>query len=155
MDSLITLIGIIPATFVVAIVSGFVPFVNAEILLGLALLKYNSIPMAIALGLLVAAGQMISKIGIYKASRGAANLGKHKEDGKLAKARAMMERWKDKPVLLTFISASLGIPPFFLVSIVAGILEMRFATFVTVGFIGRTVRFVTIALVAVLVGNSI
>jgi membrane protein YqaA with SNARE-associated domain len=112
----------------------------------------GSIPGAIILGVLVAAGQMIAKVGLYQAMRGAANAGKRTRLGdKIEKARAKIDRWRDKPLMITFVSAVVGLPPFFLVALVAGMLEVRFVAFVTLGMLGRTIRFVAIALIAVLV----
>lgn len=144
-------VGIYGASFVVAILSGFIPIVNAELYLAAVALTTKSIPLALALGLIVAAGQMIAKVGIYKAALKASNLKTHEEDGKLAKARKVVAKWKGREHLLTFVSATVGIPPFLIVSVVAGILELPFIAFVTIGFIGRAIRFGTVAVVAVMV----
>ena len=144
-------IGIYGATLVVAIASGFIPLINIEIYLIAVCLLTRSLPLAILLGVIAAAGQMVAKVGIYKASRAGTNLSKPDPKGKLARAREVMARWKDKPHLLTFVSASTGIPPFFIVSIVAGVLELPFIAFLAVGLLGRTIRFVVVAVVWVMV----
>ncbi|MBA3391585.1 MAG: VTT domain-containing protein [Deltaproteobacteria bacterium] len=151
-DSIEAAVGIYLASLVIGVVSGVIPVVNAELyLIGVVLLG-NSVPGAIVLGTLVALGQMIAKAGLYQAARGAGNAGKRSKLGdKIEKARARLERWKSKPLTITFVSAVTGLPPFFLVSLVAGLLEVRFVTFCVLGFVGRTIRFVTIALLAVLV----
>lgn len=144
-------VGIYGATLIVAIASGFIPVINIEIYLVAVVLLTKSLPLAVLLGVIAAVGQMVAKIGIYKASRAGANLAKPDPKGKLARAREVMAKWKDKPHLLTFVSASTGIPPFFIVSIVAGILQLPFVAFLVVGTLGRTIRFVTIAVLAVMV----
>ncbi|HEY4179160.1 MAG TPA: hypothetical protein VGM90_20090 [Kofleriaceae bacterium] len=149
-DAIQATIGIYGATFIIAIISGFVPLVNAEIYLAAVAISTKSIPLAIVLGMITALGQMVAKVGIYKAAQKGANLKKYEENGKLEKARRLMAKWKDKPHVLTFISASTGIPPFFIVSLVGGLLELPFAAFMAVGFVGRSIRFVTVAIIAVM-----
>lgn len=144
-------VGIYGASFVIAILSGFIPLINAEIYLVAVSVSTQSLPLAIALGFIVALGQMIAKVGIYKTARKASNLRLHEEGSKMARARKLMAKWEGKPHLLTFISATFGIPPFFIVSVVGGMLELPFVQFMTVGFIGRSIRFVTVAVVAVYV----
>lgn len=150
-DGLEGTVGIYLATLVVAALSGLIPIINAEIyLIGVALYT-RSIPLAIVLGIIVAVGQMIAKIAIYQAALKATNL---RPGGKFAtkieKARALVDRWRDKPLTLIFVSASVGLPPFFLVSILAGMLKVKFRPFVLLGLLGRSLRFVTIALLALL-----
>ena len=144
-------VGIYGASFVIAILSGFIPLINAEIYLVAVAVTTESIPLAVVLGFIVAFGQMIAKVGIYKAARRASNLRPLEENGKMARARKLMAKWEGKPHLLTFISATFGIPPFFIVSIVGGMLELPFIQFMTVGFVGRSIRFITVAVVAVYV----
>ncbi|MGE0549222.1 MAG: hypothetical protein AB7O24_22115 [Kofleriaceae bacterium] len=152
-DGLEATLGIYAATFVVAVLSGFIPVVNAELyLIGVAVVTGN-VWLAVVLGVIVAAGQMVAKIGIYQAARSASSLGGRrgpKYEAKLAKARALVDKWRDKPFVLLFVSASTGLPPFFIVSLLAGMLSIKFRPFVTIGMLGRTLRFVTIALVALL-----
>lgn len=149
-DSLAGVIGIYGATLIVAALSGVVPLINAEIYLVAVALAMKSVPLAIILGVIVALGQMVAKIGIYQASKGLTTKSSPKIQAKLDKAHAVMAKWKDKPMLLIFVSAVVGLPPFFLVAIVAGMLRMNFKKFMILGFIGRTIRFVSIALIALL-----
>jgi membrane protein YqaA with SNARE-associated domain len=96
---------------------------------------------------IVAIGQMIAKIGLYHAARGAGVLGNRtKLAASLAKARALVDRWEDKPLTLLFVSAVLGLPPFYLVSLLAGLVGIRFRTFLLLGILGRVIRFVALAL---------
>ena len=146
-------IGIYGAAFVVGAISSVVPVIPAEIVLAGYVAIAGNFWLAIVLGLLVATGQMLLKIPMYQAARGATRLTHPAPDGKLAKAKRWIEKWKDKPYALTFVSATVGFPPFYFLVLVAGILEMRFRTFVAVGYVGRVVRFVTIALVALYAPN--
>lgn len=151
-DSLEGAVGIYLASFLIAVVSGVVPIVNAEIYLVGVVLAVGGIPEALILAVIVSIGQMVAKAVIYQTARGATNLGE-KSSGfgaKLERARAKVEKWKSKPLGVTFVSASVGLPPFYIVSLVAGILQVRFRAFMLVGLAGRTLRFGTIAVLAAL-----
>jgi membrane protein YqaA with SNARE-associated domain len=151
-DSIEGAVGIYLASFLIAVASGVIPIVNAEIYLVGVVLAVGGIPEALFLAVLVSVGQMVAKAVIYQTAKGATTLGT-KSGGfaaKLERARTRVEKWKSKPLGVTFVSASLGLPPFYIVSLVAGILEVRFRAFLLVGFAGRTLRFGTIALLAAL-----
>lgn len=138
------------ASFAVAIISGLVPVVNAELYLVGVVLAVGGIPEALLLAVIVALGQMVAKIVMYQAALRATNLGKRSPrlEPKIEKARAYVEKWRSKPLSVSFVSATLGLPPFYLVSLVAGMLQVPFRAFFIVGLIGRTLRFATIAVIA-------
>lgn len=138
------------ASFAVAILSGLVPVVNAELYLVGVVLAVGGIPEALLLALIVAFGQMVAKIVMYQAALRATNLGKRSPrlEPKIEKARAYVEKWRSKPLSVSFVSATLGLPPFYLVTLVAGMLQVPFRAFFIVGLIGRTLRFATIAVIA-------
>jgi len=138
------------ASFAVAILSGLVPVVNAELYLVGVVLAVGGIPEALLLALIVALGQMVAKIVMYQAALRATNLGKRSPrlEPKIEKARAYVEKWRSKPLSVSFVSATLGLPPFYLVTLVAGMLQVPFRAFFIVGLIGRTLRFATIAVIA-------
>lgn len=144
-------IGIYGAALVVAMVSGVIPLVSSELyLIGLAL-AIGRIPEALLLALLVAVGQMVGKAFVYQTARGAANLGrKHTEKtaARLERARELIERWRSKPLSVTFISATVSLPPFTIIAVLAGVLEVRFRSFMIVGFAGRCLRFGTLSVLA-------
>lgn len=149
-DSVVPLIGIYAATVAAGAISGVVPVLNSELYLIAVVLATGDLSTAIVLGLLIAVGQMAGKALLYQLARGATNLGRGRFATKLEAARTGVERWRSKPLTITFVSALAGLPPFYLVSIVAGLLEVRFVTFLALGFAGRATRFVTIAVIAVL-----
>ena len=141
------------ASFAVAILSGLVPVINAEIYLVGVVLAVGGIPEALLLALIVALGQMVAKVFMYQAALRATNLGKRSPrlEPKIQKARAYVEKWRSKPLSITFVSATIGLPPFYLVALVAGMLEVPFRAFFVVGLVGRTLRFATIAVIAAIV----
>jgi membrane protein YqaA with SNARE-associated domain len=143
-------VGIYLASFAVAIVSGLFPLVNSEAyLIGIVLAADADPPQAIVLGILVACGQTVANSIWFCAARGASDLGgrrKQKLEERLVRARAAVAKWGNKRFALLCTSATLGLPPFLLVSIAAGALGIPFRLYVIVGLAGRIVRFIAIAL---------
>jgi membrane protein YqaA with SNARE-associated domain len=143
--------GIYVAMFIFAIVSGVFPLVNSELALGTLAIVSHDLPQSLALAVIIALGQTISHSTLFQTSRGVTDVGakrREKLQARIARARATVERWRDKWLLLLFAAATLGIPPMMLVSIVAGALGFRFRSFVIVGLIGRIIRFTAIAIAA-------
>ena len=57
---------------------------------------------------------------------------------------ARLERWKQRPYFVYGLSSVTGLPPFYLVSLAAGALRIKFTWFCVIGFAGRAVRFAVI-----------
>jgi membrane protein YqaA with SNARE-associated domain len=147
-DSIEATVGIYLATLLISVLSGLVPIVNGELYLIAAIVVADDPVVALVLAVIVALGQMIAKIGLYHAARGATELGRSTRIGaKLERAQLLVERWQGKPLTLLFVSAVTGLPPFYLVSLLAGILRIRFGTFLLLGIVGRAIRFVALALI--------
>jgi membrane protein YqaA with SNARE-associated domain len=147
-DSIEASVGIYLATLIISVLSGLVPVVNGELYLIAAILVAGDPVVALVLAVIVAIGQMIAKIGLYYAARGATELGRSTRLGKqLERAQLLVERWRGKPLTLLSVSAVTGLPPFYLVSLVAGVVRIRFATFLVIGLAGRVIRFVALALI--------
>jgi membrane protein YqaA with SNARE-associated domain len=138
-DALVVRLGLPLATFVYCVVSGFVPVVNAELfLVGVAAVaSRESLPLVV---LMAAAGQMTAKSGMYLGGRGVVRLPKGKRQEDLHALQERVARWRSKD-LLVFVSAAVGLPPFFATSILAGTLRFPFVRFLLAGFLGRLVRF--------------
>ncbi len=150
-DSVEAAAGVYLASFAIAVVSGVVPIVNAELYLIGLVLAIGGVPEALVLAVLIAAGQMIGKGLLYQTARSATLLGARRTPrlaDRLERARHRVERWRSKPYTVTFVSASVGLPPLYLVTLAAGILDIRFRAFLLVGFAGRTLRFGTIGVLA-------
>jgi membrane protein YqaA with SNARE-associated domain len=147
MESLAGTVGIYAATLIVGVVSGLVPVVNGELYLISAVIITYDPTTGIVLAVLLAIGQMIAKVVLYQAARRAGDAGHGRFHAKIERARAKVAQWRDKPLALTFVSSIVGLPPFYLVTLVAGIVKVRFVTFLWLGLVGRTIRFLAIALV--------
>ena len=100
-------------------------------------------PPALSWALVVAgtAGQMVGKATMYGAGRGALHLPGEWLRRRLAMAAARYQGHRHLGGALIFVSASTGFPPFYAVSVAAGMLRMPFAEFVLLGALGRFLRF--------------
>jgi len=133
------------------VASAIVPWINAEIIV-LSLPAFATSREALFVLLLIAtAGQMTGKCAVYWAGAGS---------GRVLPARiaAAVASWRDrlaarpiKAAALVFVSSTFGLPPFYLMSLVAGALRMNFPLFLTVGTVGRLLRFGTLVLIPHLV----
>lgn len=133
------------ATFGVSIVSALVPFVNIEIyLLGAAALAPRA--MAVPLALSATVGAMVGKVVLYYAARGVVKLPGGRVQRGLAAAQAQLEARPRMGKLVYFASASVGLPPYYVMSLAAGAVGMNLPFFLVAGFVGRLARFVAIVL---------
>lgn len=131
--------GIYSATFLVSFVGGVVPFLNVEAyLLSLSVLSpgTSALPTAVA----ASAGQMAAKALLYMAGRGLLRV-QPSRSPKVLGAAARLAGAKGRATTLILASAFTGIPPFYGVSLAAGLLRFPFMRFLAVGFLGRVLRF--------------
>ena len=127
-----------------AVLSGVIPLVNAELLVvGVAAaVPAAAIPLV---AIVCGSGQMLSKSMLYGLARWAPSRLPHGARARLERASQGLTRRGGAAGSVVFTSASVGLPPFYGVSIAAGALRVRFATFVTLGLIGRILRFGVLA----------
>jgi membrane protein YqaA with SNARE-associated domain len=127
--------------FGLAVLSAIVPWIAAEaIVAGLPAVA----PTRSALVLLVivaVAGQMCGKAIVYWTSRRGTRAPSAAVAARLARWRVRFERRRWTPAVCVLASSLIGIPPFFLVTMIAGALRMRFAAFLALGAAGRLIRF--------------
>jgi membrane protein YqaA with SNARE-associated domain len=131
--------ALLAATFLLALASGLVPFViNTELyLLGVALFTDAS-PVAIVA--LATGGQMLGKFAVYQVGRGSLNIPWIQRQA-AAKAAAGFARHGATGLGVLGVSAITGVPPFYAVSFMCGVLRMRIAAFLAIGTAGRVIRF--------------
>ena len=89
-------------------------------------------------------GQMVAKTIIFYAGRGTFKINMGKLGGKIEAVQKKFEDWENKADVLMLISASVGMPPFYVVSFVAGALKLHYIRFLIAGIIGRSIRFAVI-----------
>jgi membrane protein YqaA with SNARE-associated domain len=154
------------AAAAVGLLSAFLPFTPAEPYLIAAVTTTGAPP--VALGVAAAAGQTAGKVLIFLGARGAIHspwlrrrLSRRTPDvpeppGRLGRmlarpkaAAVRLVEVIDRPRQTTgvlLISAVTGFPPLLAASVYLGRTPMRLATFAATCLLGRTIRFVTIAL---------
>lgn len=148
MDGIVEATGIYLATLIIGVLSGLVPVINGELfLLGAIKLLADDVAGALVVALLMAVGQMIAKIVLYQAALTVTELGTGKLAARLRAARERIDRWKNKPLTVLALSATLGLPPFYLVTLACGVLRIRFVPFLWIGLVGRIIRFCALALI--------
>lgn len=148
-----SLVAVWLTTLGVALLSALVPVVNIEIyLLGASSLA----PPAFVVPLIVAGtlGQMLGKAGMYFAGMGALRLPGERWKLALVKANGYMERHPRAGGALVFASASVGLPPFYIMSVAAGSARMNLMLFLALGTAGRLIRFGVIVAVPQLVNGG-
>lgn len=130
--------------------SALFPLVNIEAILGVraAVAEVEGIWL---LALVAAVGQMVGKIIWYYLGASALNWGWIRRKVEQPKNAARLETWRDRthdrPViasLLVFVSAASGVPPFAILSVLAGQLRMNLLLFCVIGLVGRWLRFVAV-----------
>ena len=138
------------ALFLVGVASALVPVINIE--------AYLSVRAAVAgigsiwaLGAVAGLGQMTGKLVWYYLGASSLSWGWVRRKVEKPKNAARLEAWRarthQRPVvagLLLFISASVGFPPFAIVAVLAGQLRMSLTLFLTLGLLGRWLRFVAV-----------
>jgi membrane protein YqaA with SNARE-associated domain len=133
-------IGIFGGTYVICLVSGFIPIVNAELFLiwiSLVISKAEYIPIL----LLATAGQMTAKILMFLSGKGVINLSKKRYEKKISEIKAKMKKWESKIGLFIFLSSFSGFPPLYVVSVLSGMSNVNIVRFFIAGTLGRLLRF--------------
>lgn len=140
MDQLLPVLGLYTGTYLFCFMSGFIPVLNAELfLVGLSLTL--SKPESVLVLLLASTGQMTAKAILYLSGKGVLRFSKKRYENKIAEIEAKMEKWESKIDFFIFLSAFTGLPPFYLVVILSGIMNVNFIRFCISGLLGRTLRF--------------
>jgi membrane protein YqaA with SNARE-associated domain len=144
-QSLLQWFGPHVATLIVAFISGFLPFVNIEIwMVAAGAVGADKYPLW-TLGVTAGFGQMMAKSTLYWGahsawqSRAGRRFSRERVEALTERMRAMSP-WTLNAT--NFLSALVGLPPFLLVSILAGVVRMRFWQFYATGLIGRTLRLI-------------
>lgn len=139
------------ATLGVSIASALIPIINVEAYLGAVGLATDS--AILVLSAVAAVGQMIGKVPFYYLGKGALRwdwlqrkTSSTKAQERIKKLRAHAQERPAATSTALFVSASVGLPPFAIMAVVAGQLHVRFALFLIVGLVGRFLRFAAVLL---------
>lgn len=133
--------GLYLGCFGLSIVSALVPWVNGEVLLlALAALAHSPFDLII-LVLLASGGQMAGKCLLYCAGRGTIRFQAGRTQSIMNTWRGRFQQSPAKMLALVFVSSAVGIPPFYVITLLAGAFRIKFGPFIGIGLCGRLVRF--------------
>ncbi len=125
--------------YALLIVSALVPWVNSEVIVLSLSALVPSHTGQVMLVLFAAAGQMTGKSVLFWVGRGVVKLGPGQRALELW--RQKIERRQSSGLTVLFLSSTLGIPPLYPMSVLAGSLRVPFDRFVAVGAGGRLLRY--------------
>ncbi len=135
--------GLYLGSFVIGLVSGLIPVVNSEIYL-LAVSSVAARPGLLPIAVLTALGQMASKSILFYAGKGVIKIPTRKYEKKMDAVKQKFLEWRGRTDLLILVSAFVGFPPLYVVSVVAGAINLNFPRFFAAGLVGRVVRFAVV-----------
>lgn len=139
------------AIFGLAVATAVFPWMNAEIVvLALPAVAPSRAGLLVLL-LAVTGGQMAGKCLVYWAGRQGSRRASPRTALAIEQWRDRVMRWRSGPIGLVFFSSAVGLPPFFVVTAMAGALRIDFARFLLAGTAGRLLRFGALVLVPQLV----
>lgn len=141
-EGLVATLGLPLGGLALGFLSGIFPFVNAEALT-VALVTATGAPLMVAA--VMAVGQMLAKALMFGMGRGTVLLRSARLEQKREKAIAWM---RTKPALswpVVALSATVGLPPFYVVAVAAGALDLAYHAFAAIGLAGRFARFAALA----------
>lgn len=141
-----TLLALWLTTFAFCVAGSIIPFLNTEIyLLSVSALA----PRAFLVPLVIAAtvGQMVGKVAMFYGGRGVLRLPSERVRRGVLALRARLEGRPRLAGAILFSSATVGVPPLYLMSIACGSVGMGLASFVVIGTVGRLIHFGVVALV--------
>ena len=126
--------------FLGAVVSSLIPLVNAE---AMVLATALAVPPELAL-LVVASvtlGQVAGKVVLYRGGEGFGKVAASNKSGRVYAMARRLEGKQRRLQLVFFSSASVGLPPLYIMTLVAGIARMPMPTFLVLCLVGRFIRF--------------
>jgi membrane protein YqaA with SNARE-associated domain len=138
-------IALLLSTLTAAFVSALFPAVNAEAVV-LAAAALAPRPLLVPLVVLATASHMMGKVLLYLAGSGLLRLPGRRATAGLDRVMAKFRERRGAQGSVLFVSALLGIPPFYLASVASGALGLGLCRFVAIGFLGRLLRFSGLAL---------
>ncbi len=141
--SILSIFGIYFGTLIVAFICGFIPIASSELFLVAAylFLPKGSVFPVIAIILLMVLGQMIAKSIFYFAGKGIIKISVKKNNKKFRKAIKKFKKWENKLGALIFLSAAIGVPPFYITSFLCGSFKINYFKFLLFGSLGWIIRF--------------
>ena len=145
---------LVVGVFGLAFVSAFVPLVSIELALVMAAATGTSGRLLVVQVLVAAVGQMIGKCCFFLGGRTAFTHWTKREKRRRSRGGqrlgwlvARAARQRAAAAMTVFASAVTGLPPFAVVSALAGAWRLRLSSFFVLGLAGRSARFAGVLLV--------
>lgn len=140
-----TLLVVLITTFAVCVAGAIIPLINTEIYL-LSAVALSPPSYIVPLTVTATLGQMTGKLAMFYGGRGVLHINHDRVRNGVARLRAMLEHrpWTARAVL--FSSATIGLPPLYVMSVACGAIGMSVATFLLIGTAGRLIHFAAVAL---------
>lgn len=133
------------STILTGFVSAIVPAVNAEVFvvfLG-GVISPQLYPVAVILATL---SHMAGKAVIYGAARSVHSLPDGAIKRRIVAVQSKVSGRTSVGSALLFVSALVGLPPFYVMTVLCGVVRFNFAYFFIIGFAGRLIRFAALIL---------
>lgn len=132
-------------TFGVCAVGAIIPLVNTELYV-ISVSALSPAEFVAPLVTAATAGQMTGKIAMFMTGRGIGRLRSEKIRMRVNALRSRLDRrpWLARATL--FSSATLGLPPLYVMSVACGTLGMGLASFLLIGSLGRLIHFALVAM---------
>ena len=126
-------------TLVVSLLSGLIPLIHIEtyLIAVAALTPAAGWPVV----LITTVGQMLAKVILYQAGRHGLRPIAGRFRGKLERAEEAFRQHKAGPDIVVLTSAVTGFPPFYGVSVMAGVLRLPLGRFLLIATPARLLRF--------------
>ena len=109
-------------------------------------------PLLLAVVVLATVGHMAAKTLLYLGSRTAAPAVPTRHRPAVERVRALLSRHRWSQVATVLVSALVGAPPFYLVTICCGVLRLPLRDYLIAGSLGRGLRFTALAFLPRLLG---
>ena len=131
-------------TFAVCVAGSIVPLINTEIyLISAVALSPSSyvVPLVVAATL----GQMAGKVVMYYAGRGVVRLPSERVRTRMVAMQARLQARPRAGEAVLLASATVGLPPLYVVAIACGAVRMNLVSFIVIGTVGRLIHFAAVA----------
>jgi len=143
--SLLATLGLYGGTLALAFLAGMFPLLSVEALLFAVALSGVAPEELAALVGIAAVGHQIAKTVTYYAGTGALALPGGRAQARIDAARRWIDRWNRRPRWILFASATIGLPPLYVLGLVARpLMGMALSTFTAISMSGRIARYVAL-----------
>jgi membrane protein YqaA with SNARE-associated domain len=143
------------ACFGLSFGSALMPWLNGEALLLAFSATARSWSDLASLVVATTAGQMLGKCVLFVLARGASQRFVRGHDDRVERWRRRIGDSSPAALAIVFVSSAVSVPPFYVVTMLAGASGMRFGGFVAAGALGRLVRFAALVSVSRLVVTTL